>query len=172
MRRFNTTFARPLPQNILNVVEANQAAFLAEANVDGADQPLPALPVFNEFNRARPTNPTFPALTVYRRRTRNITQENDQIISGVAEFAIEIAIEAETPDAAMSALEIYVEAVDSIIRTVGVENPMMLLAGIDESVAGLITLDITEHVYGNNEPEGTRHVRAAALTLTASLMEV
>lgn len=160
-RRFNAKFGRGIPLNVLTLIERDQVEALAEANGGTA------LPPF-KFNKARPADPVLPAVSVYKRRVKDIDQAEGQRVESVAEWAVEVAVEGPTEDATMELLEICVEAVDSIMRA----DPDAILEGLPDEVKGLVVLDITEHVYGNNVPDGKRHVRAAAITLTAKLFEV
>ncbi len=161
-RRFNAKFGRGIPKHVLTLVERDQAEALAEAN-DG--EPLPPI---KQFNKARPADPVLPALSVYKRRVKPINQAEGQRVESTPEWAVEVAVEGSTEDATMELLEIYVEAVDSILRA----DPDAILESLPDDVKGLVELDITEHVYGNNVPDGRRHVRAAAITLVARMFEV
>jgi hypothetical protein len=161
VRRFNTKFGKTIPQNVLDVINDQMSDALAAAN-NGI--PMTA---FVEFNKARPTDPHFPCVTVYRRSTTNIDVP-DANVRSTAEFAVEIAIEGPNEDDVMQELETRVEAVDSIIRSdIEANGPRLILAGVD----GPAIVEIPEHVYGANEPTGEKHIRAAALTLTVAMME-
>jgi hypothetical protein len=160
-RRFNAKFGRGIPRNVLKLIERDDAEALTEAN-DGE-----ALPEFKQFNKARPADPVLPAVSVYKRRVRDIGQAEGQRVESTPEWAVEVAVEGPTEDDTMELLEIYVEAVDSILRA----DPDAILESVSEEVRGLVVLDITEHVYGQDVPDGKRHVRAAAITLTARMTE-
>ena len=164
VRKFKAKFARQLPKNMLALIEAHQAAALLEAN-DGV-----AMTPFKEFNRARPAKVHFPAVTIYRRRTGKIENSNGQLLKSTVEHAVEIAVQGNTEGETMDELETRVEAVDSILRQDTPEAVAILLEGFPPTVTQVI-IDIPDHVYGNNVPEGGKHTRVAALTVTAELME-
>lgn len=166
MALYNARFAKPIPQNVLDLVRAKWEAASAEAN--GAEP----LPPFKAFRRARPKDPHFPGLYVYRRATRKIAVAgNGLLLESAPEFAVEVALEHTDEEELIDELELRVEIVDSIVRTAAREEPQLLLAGFPEESQVIVTLDITEHVYGNNVPQGTKHIRVAALTLVCELTE-
>jgi hypothetical protein len=166
--KFNAKFGRGIPKRILKLIERDQVGALAEANKneDGTDGPV--LAPFKQFNKARPADPVLPAVSVYKRRVRDINQAEGQRVESTPEWAIEVAVEAQTEDAAIETLEIYVEAVDSILRA----DPNAILADVDDDVKGLVELEITAHEYGRPVADGQRYVAAAAITLQAKMMEV
>jgi hypothetical protein len=167
-RKFNAKFGRGIPQNVLTLIERDQVEALAEANRNEDDTDGPVLTPFKQFNKARPADPVLPAVSVYKRRVKDIDQAEGQRVESTAEWAVEVAVEGPTEDRTMELLEIYVEAVDSVMRA----DPDAILERVADDVRGLVELDIVEHVYGQNVPDGQRHIRAAAITLTAKLFEV
>jgi hypothetical protein len=163
--RFRGNFARPLPANILALIKAKWAE--ASEEITGA-----ALPEFKAYRLSRPKDPHFPGLAVYRRATRGITEGgNGFLLNSTPEFAVEVGLEGTDEDKLLALLETYVEVVDSIIRTAIVEEPHLLLKDFPEDSRAIVTIEIPEHVYGQNVPQGTKHIRVAALTLTAALVE-
>lgn len=166
MSLFTANFAKPIPRNVLALVKDKWASSSAERN--GGD----ALPAFKAFKRARPKDPHFPGLAVYRRATKKITDAGNFLLSSMPEFAVEVALEGDDEEELLDRLELYVEVVDSIIRTAAREEPTLLLEGFPEGSRVVVTLDIPEHVYGQDVPQQKKHIRVAALTLNCELTEV
>lgn len=163
---YKANFAKPLPRNVLELVRAKWDAASIEAT--GAAQPLPP---FKSFKLSRPKDFHFPALVCYRRATRGIEEATNFLLDSKPEFALEVAHEGADEDALMEELETRVEIVDSIIRTAARKEPDLLLKNFPEWSKTLVTIEIPEHVYGQNVPQGTKHIRVAALTLRALMKE-
>jgi hypothetical protein len=166
-RIFNATFAKPIPRNVLALVKAKWEAASAEATGE-----VEGLPPFKSFKRARPKDPHFPGIACYRRRTGKIFDGGNMLLNSTPEFAVEVALEGDDEEELLDRLETYVEVVDSIIRTAAREESGLLLDGFPEDSQVLVTIDIPEHVYGQDVPQQKKHIRVAALTLTAELTEV
>lgn len=164
---FKAKFGRGIPKRILELINRDMVEALAEANKNEDGSPGPVLEPFRQFNKARPADPVLPAVSAYKRRVKGIEQAEGQRVESTVEWAIEVADEGETEDGVTETLEIRVEAVDSILRA----DPEYLLQDMPAEVRGLVELEITEHVYGQNQSDGQRHVRAAAITLQARMME-
>jgi hypothetical protein len=158
---------RPLPANVLKLVEDNQEAALLEAN-GGVE-----LNSFVEFNKARPKEAHWPFITCYRRRTSKITQMTDQSLDGPkmfsAEFAVEVGSVGDTEDAVREENEVRQDAVDSILFNAIQNDPDVLLDGFDEAIKGLLSFDLTEWVNGNNVHNGGKHYIVGSGSLIVSL---
>lgn len=161
---FNAKFAKPLPRNVLDLVKEKWAEASAEAN--GGE----ALPPFKAFRRSRPKDPHLPGIAVYRRRTHRLTQGN-MLLGSTSEFAIEIADEDKDDEALLDRLELRVEVVHLIVYEAALDEPEKLYKDFPDDSRILATLDIPEHVYGNNVSQGSNNLRVAALTLTCELTE-
>jgi hypothetical protein len=163
---YKANFARPLPRNVLDLVRAKWADVVWE-EVTGGDP----LPPFKAFKLSRPRDPHFPGLAVYRRATRRIVEAGNFLLNSAPEFAVEVADEGDDEEELLTRLETRVEVVDSIIRTAVMKEPGLLLRDFPEGSQAVVTVEIPEHVYGQDVPQGKKHIRVAALTLIAELME-
>jgi hypothetical protein len=162
---YRANFARPIPRNVLDLVKAKWEE--ASAAATGADP----LPPFKAFKLSRPRDPHFPGLCCYRRATGDIEESTSMLLDSKPEFWIEIALEGDDEEELMGRLELYVEVVDSVIRTAARREPHLLLKDFPEESNALVRITIPRHVYGNNVPQGKKHIRVAQLTLICELKE-
>lgn len=161
---YRACFARQLPKNVLDLVKEKWEA--ASTEITGA-----ALPPFKAFRLSRPKDPHFPGLAAYRRATRRIVEGGNFLLNSSPEFAVELAHDGDDEEKVLEELETRVEVVDSIVRTAAIREPGKLLKDFPEFSRAAMTISIPEHVYGQNVPQGKKHIRVAALTLIADLLE-
>lgn len=165
--KFSAKFGRGIPKRILELIDRDVVGALAEANKNEDGSPGPVLAPFKQFNKARPADPVLPAVTAYKKWVKDINSPEAQRVESTPVFAIEVAVEAKTEDAARELLEVYVEAVDSILRA----DPDYLLQDMTPGVAGLVQLEITAHVFDRPSLDGSRGVAAGEITLQAKMTE-
>jgi hypothetical protein len=155
-RKFAATFGRAIRANIIRLVKDQQTDVLAEVGTEAGV----ALAPFTKFNRAIHRQVSTPCFTVYRRATRKINTENDQLLESTPEFGLVATVEGKDEDEAHDLVEVYAEVVDRIVRSAADED---LYQDLPDGVKGLTVLEITDHLYIPAVPVGTRCRQAVEL---------
>lgn len=160
---FNVAFARQVPRNVTVIVKAQQADAFQKIFEDYAI----TLPPFIEFNRSVHKKVAVPCFTAYRRRVRGIRNDEGQWLSSVPVFGLISTAEGADEDEAQDLCELYMLAVDSIVRSAARSDIFAGMAGLK----GHWSYEITDHIYYDAVPIGTRYRQAVEGVLEIGLRE-
>jgi hypothetical protein len=159
--KFGARFGREVARNVLGLVKAQQAAAFAlifeETGV--------TLSPFKEFNRSVHKQVDAPCFTAYRRRARRIAQDDGGMLASIPVFGLISTVEGANEDEAQELCELYMQAVDSMVRSAADTD---LFANLPYAVS---VVEITEHIYYDNAPLGTRYRQAVEGVLEIGLLE-